>query len=257
MKDSLRKYFEAMQKIRNPWVLQLLERVSSNSITSYSTYGEDCVIRGILDRYMLQFGEVLELSYVDIGGWRPVDGSNTYFLYRKGFHGTIVEPNPHFRQLWRSVRPKDYYLQVGCSSLEKEELLIFHDGAASNTFSSQFASQISSNQPFSIRRKLTVNCLPLSEIITIHLKHSPGAFLLDIDVEGRDYEVLLTHSFSKGQRPVLILIEDVAAGHGVISDSDINTFLSSKDYSLISRTAITSIYVDKTDNLSSCISSLC
>jgi FkbM family methyltransferase len=257
MRDKLRRYLEAIQKIRNPWILQLLERVTSKTITSYSSCGEDSVVRGILDRYMLQFGEYLELSYIDIGGWRPINGSNTYFLYRKGFRGTIVEPNPHFRQLWRSVRGEDQYLEVGCSSSSKEELLIFHDGASSNTFDAQFANEISKSQPFSIHKSLEVNCLPLSEIISIHLKNCSEIFLLDIDVEGRDFEVLKTHDFSIGLRPVLILIEDIATKNSSIKDSEISDFLSAKDYFLTSRTAITSIYVDKTHKISSCVSKLC
>jgi hypothetical protein len=253
MNASLRKCFESLQRLPIPALLYLIESLSSKSMKSYSSYGEDTLIFGVLSRYSLEFGKELELSYVDIGGWRPVSNSNTYSFYRKGFCGTVVEPNPHFRRLWKTVRPRDNYLEVGCSSLESELLLMFHDGASSNTFDPDFAQDISNNQPFQLQKSMMVPCLTLSSIIGKHLEFSRLPFILDIDVEGRDFEVVRTHNFKEGQRPVLILIEDRIKGRESLANSAIHSYLGQHDYTLIGRTALTSVYVDLNHELSKCL----
>ena len=112
-----------------------VENFTSHKRMFYSIYGEDAIIMGLLDRYAMQAGRQLNLSYIDIGAWRPIKGSNTYFLYKMGSTGTVVEPNPHFKRLWKAVRPRDNYLAFGCGLEKSADLQIFHPSAASNTFS--------------------------------------------------------------------------------------------------------------------------
>jgi hypothetical protein len=162
-----------------------------------------------------------------------------------------VEPNPHFRLLWKAVRPKDNYLGVGCSSSEAENLLIFHDNAASNTFDNSFASQISQEQSFPVMKTISVPCLTLESIVNKHLSLYDGSFLLDVDVEGRDFQVINTYDFPVGRRPIIILIEDTCEDDKLLKDSKINTYLLKHSYNLVARSAITSIYVDQDHELSS------
>jgi hypothetical protein len=165
--------------------------------------------------------------------------------------GTAVEPNPHFRLLWKAVRPKDNFLGIGCSSSVTENLLIFHDNAASNTFDNAFAAQISQEQSFPIIKTISVPCLTLESIVMKHLLIHDGPFLLDIDVEGRDFEVINTYNFPVGRRPVIILIEDTCADDKLLVDSEINKYLFAHSYKLVARSAITSIYIDIDHELSS------
>ena len=256
MRSKLRKYLETLQRLPSPLFVNLIERITTRKLRTYSSYGEDALIVGLLSRYSLEFGKTLTLSYIDIGAWRPISASNTYIFYKQGQSGTVVEPNPHFRRLWRSTRPRDNYLEVGCSSSERENLLIFHDSASSNTFDLDFAKEITDKQPFMIQKSLKVYCLPLSTIISKHVAFSTLPFMLDIDVEGKDLEVIKTHSFSDGLRPILILIEDTCSQFNSLSQSEINIYLLSHDYKLVGRAALTSIYVDARHELSSCVSSI-
>jgi hypothetical protein len=219
----------------------------------YSFYGEDAVIQGILDKYKFDNGEDFNLSYIDIGAWRPIKGSNTYFLYKKGIQGTVVEPNPYFKRLWDSVRPRDQYLQFGCSNSSKGNLQIFHSSAASNTMHIEFMKKISIEQQLKISNQLEVDCLTLKEIILLHQKLTTSPFLLDIDIEGLDFEVIKTFSFEKKLRPSLIMIEEWLDQNESINSSKIFKYLESKDYLLVGKTILTSIYIDKQSNLYSVI----
>jgi hypothetical protein len=74
-------------------------------------------------------------------------------------------------------------------------------------------------------------------------------FLLDIDIEGMDYEVISSYDFPDGFRPVIILIEDKPP-LGDSSDSLlIQNFLTSKSYKLIARTVVTAVYIDENSTL--------
>jgi FkbM family methyltransferase len=202
-----------------------------------------------MDRYTMQTGKQLELSYIDIGAWRPIKGSNTYFLYRKGFAGTIIEPNPHFKRMWSSIRPRDEYLGIGCGIEEYANLQIFHPSAASNTFSTDFAKEISDSQNHKVTQTLTVPLKSLKDIVTEHVSRIKMPFLLDIDIEGMDYEVISSYDFPDGFRPIIILIEDKPP-LGDSSDSLlIQNFLTSKRYKLIARTIVTAVYIDENSTL--------
>ena len=56
---------------------------------SYSQLGEDLVILNHLER----LGKNIKSPgfYVDIGAFHPLDGSNTYKLYRNGSSGVVID----------------------------------------------------------------------------------------------------------------------------------------------------------------------
>ena len=66
---------------------------------SYSQFGEDKVLRTLLPE---PFGQ-----YLDIGAGDPVRNSNTYFFYRLGWRGQLVEPILKLSEKSASKRPQD------------------------------------------------------------------------------------------------------------------------------------------------------
>jgi FkbM family methyltransferase len=253
VKDKLSKRIKSFIEYAEPalpkFLIKYIESIIRLPTNYYSFYGEDAVIQGILDKYKFDNGEDFNLSYIDIGAWRPIKGSNTYFLYKKGLQGTVVEPNPYFKKLWDSVRPRDQYLQIGCSNSSKENLQIFHSSAASNTMHIEFMNKISVEQQLTIVNQLEVDCLTLEEIILFHQKLTLTPFLLDIDIEGLDFEVINAFSFEKKLRPSLIMIEEWLVQNENINSSKIFKYLESRDYLLVGKTILTSIYIDKQSKL--------
>ena len=250
-KFKLRRTYLLERLQNSPFKLLTLfvENFTSHKRMFYSIYGEDAIIMGLMDRYAMQAGKQLDLSYIDIGAWRPIKGSNTYFLYKMGSTGTVVEPNPHFKRLWRAVRPRDSYLAFGCGLAKSADLQIFHPSAASNTFSSTFAEEISATQAHKVTSSLTVPLMTLMEIISEHVSKSNLPFMLDIDIEGMDYEVISSYDFPSGFRPTIILIEDKPPAGDSQDSSLIESYLNSQNYKLAARTVVTAVYVDEKSNL--------
>ena len=56
-------------------------------IESYSSFGEDRLILKFLAKRPAGF-------YVDVGAHEPRDYSNTYALYRRGWRGLAIDPDP-------------------------------------------------------------------------------------------------------------------------------------------------------------------
>jgi hypothetical protein len=178
IRRTLRNILENLE-VRSPrLILSVIEYLISRPKLSFSFYGEDLVIQGLLSRFEFENGFKLSLSYIDIGAWRPIQGSNTYNLYRAGACGTAVEPNPHFKRMWKTVRPRDTFLPVGCSNVKTQSLKIFHRSAASNTLSESFAKTISTGQNLGVDTVIEVRCMTLEEIIQKHLESNRNAFTL-------------------------------------------------------------------------------
>ena len=166
-----------------------------------------------------------------------------------GSTGTVVEPNPHFKRLWKAVRPRDNYLAFGCGLEKSADLQIFHPSAASNTFNTKFAKEINDSQAREVTQTLTVPLRSLKEIISDHVASSQLPFLLDVDIEGMDYEVVSSYDFPVGFRPIIILIEDKPPVGDSTDSLLIQNFLTSKRYKLIARTVVTAVYIDEVSNL--------
>src|SRR6266404_5627195 len=72
-----------------------------------SQFGEDKIVASLLPE---------KGTYLDIGAYHPHLYSNTYLLYKKGWSGTVVEPNPDMFVLWRVFRPKDTFVNCAVGS---------------------------------------------------------------------------------------------------------------------------------------------
>lgn len=224
-----------------------LERILKRRRVSYSSFAEDLIIENIFSRHFFSTGQKLNYSYVDIGAWRPIRGSNTYKSYRKGIRGTAVEPNPFLFKLWRAVRPGDNFLPFACSLSKDLEFLQFTNMAPSNTANIDFAKEISKTQAINPRRKIKVNGMTLNEIISNHLKFFPGKFILDLDIEGDDAQVLENFNFVGDNRPIVILVEDHFKSR--LLESPVSKLLIRNNYTMVSRSIITSFFVDAKSEL--------
>ena len=239
-----RASFEKIELRAPKIVLRILANVFSGKKVSYSFYGEDLIIEEILNRIRFEINKEIPISYVDIGAWRPIKGSNTYKFYKSGLRGTAVEPNPHFRKLWRAIRPRDHFLEIACSNSVSAHLSIFHPSAASNTLSEDFAKFISGTQNFRVSKRLNVSCMTLEQIILLHKSNHSDYFILDIDIEGLDEEIITSYQFPYGYRPFIILVEDILKPYESLTETHISSYLTSLNYKIVGRTALTSIFMD-------------
>lgn len=174
IKNFLVNYFPGLGKFKR--FLVALKDSTSSPRSSYSQFREDEYIWGVLQSYNLE-GSV----YVDIGANHPTDISNTYYMYRKGLKGIIIEPNIEFAKLFHKFRKNDIVLMIGCSN--ETGVLPFH--ISKTPVISSF------NQEKDVNTYRTAY-LPVMELDKA-LKKINFEFInfLSIDAEGLNVEVML------------------------------------------------------------------
>lgn len=212
---------------------------------SFSTYGEDALLNGVMKRlsWIMQKNLFEHNTYIDVGSFHPVKESNTYFLYKLGWGGTLVDPNSYFNALVHEYRPHDIMLNYAVDVEPGiRELLMFGSLDSSNTLSKEFAERKSASQHSDVSWTATVEAKTITEIIDMHIKHfNKTPFLLNIDIEGLDLDVIKT--YPKNIRIPFILIEDDILGS--FTNSEINKVMRSMNYAPIASTFLTTLYLDK------------
>jgi len=214
------------------------------SFESYSSYGEDSILNGVMKRLSWIMGANLfdNNTYIDIGSFHPVRESNTYFLYKNGWTGTLVDPNSYFNVLVHEIRPNDILLNCAVDTEPGiKEFYMFGDTDSSNTLSVEFAKRKTDSQHTSVSWTAQVPSKTIDEIIKIHLDYFQRTpFFMNIDIEGKDFDVIKTYSHDV--RIPFIMLEDDS--NHIFNGSPIRKFMETKDYVPIATTFLTTLYID-------------
>ena len=197
------------------------------SRTYYSQFGEDAVLRELIGKGHKKS------SYLDIGCYHPKKHSNTYFLYKLGWSGMLVDVEKAKLIACKMIRPRDKTLLCAVSN-NKGTVPFF----APKKYS-VLTSLIKLNDEF--KQIGTIEQKTISEIIDNNL-YGNCPTVLSIDIEGKDYDAIKGINFER-HRPKFILIE-------CWNDFDIDTILQGKihrkltenKYNLTSWTINTLIY---------------
>ena len=197
---------------------------------TFSQFGEDQILRAF-------FPEKIG-SYLDIGGGNYRHGNNTYFLYKKGWSGIVIEPITAFSRGYKLHLKRDKLIPA-CFATELSEsrpFYEFHPWQLS-TMSKERCSelQLRGIEP---RRVYEV---PTLTIKSLNLQTKPlDPFLLCIDVEGAEMEVLSGADW-RTFRPRVICVEDF--GNPIANLTPMKSLLVNLGYQLISQAFLSSIYV--------------
>jgi FkbM family methyltransferase len=170
---------------------------------SFAQCGEDRVAASLFELLKID-----KPSYLDIGAYEPIIGSNTYLFYRRGARGVLVEPNVDCIPRLKSRRPRDTVLNVGVGIWEDRAADFYRLTAPQlNTFDKEEAERIirDSNGKVALREVVKMPLVPVNDIVAEHFGGG-GAPVLSIDVEGLDYPILKTLDFAKF-RPKVICAE--------------------------------------------------
>jgi len=196
---------------------------------SYGQFGEDAIIQSLLKE---QTG-----VYVDVGAYHPTLYSNTYALYRRGWRGFTIDPNKDMTRLRSQVRPRDTSINVAVGENGSGTYHRYSDGAF-NTFSATDAEDRKNNSYLTLLGTDVVLFRPLRDILKEH-KVTEIDFL-NIDVEGKDFEVLETHDWSISTS--IIAVEDDSFDISKPVQSKTYTLLSGKGYKLVGFAGVTLIW---------------
>lgn len=207
---------------------------------AYSQEGEDLLISRLLELdYYQRAG-----FYVDIGAHHPKRYSNTQYFYERGWRGINVDASEEAMKEFELARVGD--LNITCGVGEKEGGLTFYefDAPALNSFDKELSEARDTALPCKIINQKEVPVRTLQSLLEEYLPAETGIDFMSVDVEGFDLEVIRSNDWERF-RPLLLLIEDgdsqsiEEAQHGAIT-----TFLQSKGYEFLSKTALTLFFKD-------------
>lgn len=151
-------------------------RFSARRVEGIALYAQ-----GMEDMYLLRvLGPSKKGVYVDVGANDGVFVSNTYALYRLGWRGVCVEPNPVAYSALRIARPEDTCVNVAVGATEGQIELSWRGDITEGSVVGRFADTDN------------VCTVPQTTLASIFRScNVPAEFdLLSLDVEGMEEEVL-------------------------------------------------------------------
>lgn len=196
---------------------------------SYSQFGEDSIVAALL--------RSRKGVYVDVGAFHPVQYSNTYALYRRGWHGLVIDPSPMSEILFRILRPRDTFVRCAVGPYGEGIYHSFSDGAY-NTLSSDKADKVKEKLSAAKLSSTTVVIRPLAAILAEH--NIMRIDFLSVDAEGMDRAVLESHDWKI--LPRVIAVEDDGFDTDRAAESAIYQLLRSKGYHMVGLSGPTCVY---------------
>ena len=203
---------------------------------SYGATGEDVMINKI-------FVNINNGFFVDVGALHPVNGSLTYNLYKKGWKGINIDLLDKNLELFKIFRKKDKNLNLAISSNKGFiNAFIFEKGSGLNTLCKKWADEWSKK----IQKDYTVKKVKKDTLNKVlkQLKVEDEFELLNIDVEGHEYEVLKGLNFEKF-KPKIITVEIHVRMTKEIFKTPVYKILKKNKFELISQYYHTSFFKHK------------
>jgi FkbM family methyltransferase len=205
---------------------------------SFSQAGEDVIVG-----FFFQFRGIGNITYLDIGANDPVKTNNTYYFYRRGFRGVLVEPNVSLCEKLRSVRPGDETLNagIGVSAVNEADYYIMSHHSW-NTFSSEEAAHQTKTTKGQIHVEKVVK-MPLLNINDVMQKHFRAApTFLSVDTEGLDLAILKSIDYARF-RPMIICAETLVSST-TRTRPEIPEFMATQGYVARGGSFVNTIFVD-------------
>ena len=194
---------------------------------TYSMYGEDLVIEKFFKKKNKGY-------YVDVGCYHPIDGNNTYLLYKKGWNGVNIDINLLSIDLFKKARKDDVNLNIAVSNKYKKVKLYYRKSINMlNTIDKKFA-KINFKKGFKIK---TIYSNSLNSILKNTRYKNKKIDFLNLDIEGNELNALLSIDF-KRYKPKLICVEihNLKSNKNNVNyykESPIYKFLYKKGYRLL------------------------
>lgn len=212
---------------------------------SFSQYGEDKILDFAM-RILLNKGIVKDITYLDIGGCFPYSSSNTYFLYRKGFHGVVIEADPILAKAFKRERKDDIVLNIGITPNKTPLMLPFYyaDGVCGSFIKDNVSEALNKCRLKSECKSIEIPVRNINDIMDEYFTEAQLT-LLSIDVEGLDEEIIKNFCFEK-HSPLFFCIETAElCGENFLGkkSEEINSLMKSNGYKIYADTYVNTIFI--------------
>ena len=143
------------------------------SINTFSQYGEDIILSGILirDEINLKDGGF----YLDVGAHHPVRFSNTKLFYDYGWNGINIDPNERTSEIFQKARPRDINLEMAIGEKIGEQEFFKYDESALNSFKNRDKELIDTpylkSNTFIFHHKIIIKFNVISQFIDKHVSN--------------------------------------------------------------------------------------
>lgn len=170
--------------------------------------------------------------FVDVGAHHPYRYSNTFALYRLGWRGINIDATPGSMKAFDRVRRRDINVELTVGNTNTTTTFYMFEERALNTSSQKVAQAVIDSGQSRLLQKIQVRQKLLAEILDQYLPNNVVFDFLNVDVEGKDVEVLKSNDW-KRFRPQVILVEELGI-HNVRQaiEATATRFLKDKGYEL-------------------------
>jgi FkbM family methyltransferase len=200
----------------------------------YGQDGEDLILDRMLERQEKGF-------YVDVGAHHPVRFSNTYLFYQRGWSGINIDAEPGSMKKFNKKRPRDINIESGVGAKSGLMPYFRFNEPALNTFDEDEAKQ-KNQAPYKLIERLDVPVRRLDDLLSDYLPIGQSIDFMTIDVEGKDYDVLLSNDWERF-RPRYILAETLRADILTLGECRVAQLLLSKGYNPVAKAYNTTFFV--------------
>jgi predicted nucleotidyltransferase len=159
-----------------------------------------------------------------------------------GWRGINIYALPGSKKIFDELRDKDINVESAVGNNEDYLNYYMFEEAALNTLSENMVAEAYKNYKVKPLNSMKITVKKLSALLDIYLPKGATIDLMNIDVEGLDYDVLLSNDWVK-YKPKMIICE--------IENNDILKILNSKSYQLlidlnyrlVSKTVLSCIFI--------------
>ena len=210
----------------------------------FSQLGEEKIIFNIIQR--ITANREINQCYIDIGGFNPILFSNTYKLYQKNWSGVIVEANKNKTKQWHKIRPRDLIINSALVTEDYDEdtIKIFYE---KKNDADETAFPINKDSKLNF---FEVKTIKFNEIINICEENYARPFFVNIDIEGKENDLILELQKIKYKIPLICVELYLSKKKNEYSIFDYRklesvTFLENYGYYLVSVCGPSLIFCDK------------
>jgi FkbM family methyltransferase len=191
---------------------------------SYSQFGEDLFLAE-------RFKDRNDGFFVDVGAYHPRQLSNTHALYRRGWRGINIDATPGSSKLFKMLRPRDINVEAAVSRSSGPMEFCSWGLNAENTAYQPQIDGVSAVHGAGIIAKLTA--VSLKELLEQLPERPERIDLLNIDVEGLDFDVLQSFDWQT-YRPTIVIVEQFSHTITQVLATELYEFMITMDYRLAS-----------------------
>lgn len=206
---NIKKSIKIQNFVRRHFVLNYVAECCLTLITlirggigrGYASGGEDIMISHLLKDIYNK--EIDQIRYLDCGAYHWCRGSNSYYFYRKGAKGILVEANPILCKKLEKRRERDIIVNAAVDVQSKEKTIPFYVlflTTRSSIDEKNIAETVKMGA--AVREIIQVPCFCINDLLERYY-FQPD--VLTMDLEGMDYKVLRSLNLEKYKIKVIIV----------------------------------------------------